>query len=73
MEKKIEIYVRLLNEGVGVSRPTRALVLENGFYKILPIPDYGFADEKWEFSPGSIVKGEMRHDDSGPYLLAVIK
>ena len=67
----VDIYVRLLDEGVEVSRPTRAMVLESGLLKVLPTPSYDPNDETWEFPPGAIVRGEKRRDDSGEYLLAV--
>lgn len=36
----IELYVRLLNEGNEVFRPTRALDLGDGNFKLLPQTDY---------------------------------
>lgn len=67
----VDVYVRLLNEGTEVSRPTRALDLGNGLFRILATPDYSPDDETWEFPPGSIVKCERRRDSSGEYLIAV--
>jgi hypothetical protein len=71
---KVTIYVRLLDEGTEVSRPTEALDLGNGLLKLLPSPDYNshdFEHETWEFLPGSVVRCEKRYDNSGQYLLAV--
>ena len=67
------IYVKLLEEGTEVSRPTQALDLGNGLYRILATADYDPDDEVWEFPPGSIVRVEWRQGegDSGKCLLAV--
>ena len=69
--KHVKIFVRLLDEGTEVSRPTEALDLGNGLLKLLPTPDYDPEDETWEFQPGSIVRGQKRHGRSGEHLLAV--
>jgi hypothetical protein len=69
--RKVVIYVRLLDEGTDVSRPTSALDLGAGLFKVLPTADYNPEDETWEFPPGSIVKAEKRNNDAGEYLLAV--
>jgi hypothetical protein len=55
----VKISVRLLEEGVPTARPTQALSLGNGLYRILPTPDYDPEDEVWEFLPGSIVRCKM--------------
>jgi hypothetical protein len=68
--KRIRLFVRLLNEGTEVSRPTDALDLGNGLYKLLATANYDPEDEIWEFPPGSIVKGEVRSGTSGKYLMA---
>jgi len=54
------LYVRLLNEGVEVYRPTQAVPVGDGIYKLLPTPDYDPTDEEWEFTPGSTVRGILR-------------
>jgi hypothetical protein len=69
--KTIEVQVNLLNEGTDVSRPTLALDLGEGLFKLLPTPDYDPEDEEWEFVPGTTVRSEPRTDDRGEYLLAV--
>jgi hypothetical protein len=69
--KKARIYVRLLDEGTEVSRPTEALDLGGGLFKILPTADYSADDESWEFPPGSTVRVEKVKNDSGEYLRAV--
>jgi hypothetical protein len=68
---KIKLFVRLLDEGTEVSRPTEALELGNGLFRILPVANYDSQDEVWEFPPGSIVRCERRESDSGEYILAV--
>jgi len=69
--KTVDILVRLLDEGTEVSRPTRALILGNGLFEVLPTATYSADDESWEFPPGSVVKGAKRRDESGEYLFAV--
>jgi hypothetical protein len=58
----VEMYVRLLNEGTEVMRPTTGLMLEADVIKILATPDYDPEVEEWEFPPGTKVKcvAEMR-------------
>ena len=69
--QKVQIYVQLLDEGTPTMRPTEAIVLENGLFKVLPIPDYDPEDEIWEYLPGSIVKCQEFKNEDGQYLLAV--
>jgi len=70
-KRKVQIYVRLLEEGTDVSRPTQALDLGNGLFKLEATTDYDPEAETWEFVPGSEVRGEIRSSESGQYLLAV--
>lgn len=49
------VYIRLLDEGTEVFRPTLAESLGRGKFKVLPTPNYDPEDEIWEFTPGSIV------------------
>ena len=67
----VEIYVRLLDEGTPCSRPTQALVLGNGLFRLLPTKDYDPEDEHWELLPGAIVRGKELHDAGRSYLMAV--
>ncbi len=67
------IYIQLLNEGTYVTRPTEALALKGGVYKVLPTLNYNVKNETWEFPPGSVVKCEKRNGAQGEYLLAVEK
>lgn len=71
MAQTVEIYVRLLHEGTECLRPTQALDLGNGLFRVLPTSDYDPLDEVWEFPPDSIVRSEIRRSESGKFLLAV--
>ena len=66
----VDMWVRLLNEGTQVTRPTKAVDLGNGTYRILPTPDYDAGNETWEFLPGSTVASETRRDEKGIYQVA---
>ncbi len=67
-----EVYVQLLNEGTVIFRPTRALDLGDGIFRLLPTPDYDPEDEEWEFLPGTSVRCGKRTDASGDeYLIAI--
>ena len=62
------ILVRLVEESVDVWRPVFAQVLPGELYEIQgPIPE----GEAWEFSPGTLVRCEMRTLESGPAVVAV--
>jgi hypothetical protein len=65
------IYIRLLDEGTDVLRPTEAEKLANGFFKVMPTPRYNPDDEKWEFIPGSVVRGVIRNMKGQDVLVAV--
>jgi hypothetical protein len=65
------IYIRLFDEGTDVLRPTEAEELANGLFKVMPTPGYDPNDEKWEFSPGSIVRGVTRKLNDQDVLIAV--
>jgi hypothetical protein len=68
----IEVYVNLLDEGTPCSRPTKAIALGDGLFKLLPTRDYDPEEESWEFVPGSIVRGITERQEGGKsYLLAV--
>ena len=70
MENIIKIFVKLLDEGgTEVFRPTHAVEVSNGNYKLLPCEDYDPTDEIWEFLPGDIVKGELAKDEDGKDFL----
>ena len=52
--RRVKIFVYLLGEGTDVWRPTDAVSIGDGLFKILPTPGYDTEDEVWEFPPGSI-------------------
>lgn len=66
----VTVYVELLNEGSSMCRPTKAIDLGDGTYKILPTDDYDDADEEWAFLPGTVVRCVMLSDDRESYLQA---
>ena len=68
---RVTIYVRLFDEGTDVYRPTTALVLGNGLFRIEATPGYSPKTEKWEFVPGSDVRAAIRRSESGDYSIAV--
>jgi hypothetical protein len=71
MEKLVKIYVQLLDEGTPTTRPTEAMELGAGLFKVLPVSNYDPEDEKWEFPPGSVVKVKKTQGLFGEMLLAV--
>lgn len=66
----VRIYVRLLNEGTDVSRPTYATDLGEGQFTLLAPSNYDPEIETWEFLPGSRVRCQKRHGPMREYLLA---
>jgi hypothetical protein len=69
--RTIILHIRLINEGTEVARPTQALALTDGTFRLLPTSDYDPENEIWEFPPGSIVGAEVQHWSSGEILVAV--
>jgi hypothetical protein len=69
----VEIYVRLLDEGTDVSRPTKGIVLGGGLFKLLPTDNYDPDDERWEFLPRSIVRANEVFDGDRIYLIATAR
>lgn len=69
--KTVNIYVRLLNEGTEVFRPTQASELGDGLYKLHASSDYDTEDEEWELLPGELVRVELYHGQTGDIALAV--
>jgi hypothetical protein len=67
----VTLYIRLLDEGTEVARPTRAEEIAGGFLRVLPTPDYDSEDEHWEFPPGAIVRSEKRRYSDGEVVLAL--
>ncbi|MEW6619278.1 MAG: hypothetical protein AB1422_08075 [bacterium] len=69
-EKKEEIYIPLLNEGVDVFRPTLGIEIEKNIFKVLPIEKYDPEDERWKFLPGSIVRCKKEIREGKEILIA---
>ena len=69
--RAITIYIYLLDEGTDTWRPTQAIDLGNGRYKVLPTGNYDLEDEVWEFLPGTIVRCEPRAFRDGEFPVAV--
>jgi hypothetical protein len=67
------VFVRLLDEGTDVVKPTSALPLGDGSFQLLPTSDYDPETETWEFLPGSKVQLERTVRSGGSILLAVAK
>jgi hypothetical protein len=67
----IELHVRLLNEGNEVFRPTRALKLGGGLFKLVASPDYDPGQERWELLPGATVRVELYRGTKGDFPVAV--
>jgi hypothetical protein len=65
------VYVRLLDEGTDVFRPTLADGTSDGFYKLRPTENYDSDDEHWEFLPGQIVRCQLIKLHGGERLVAV--
>ena len=73
-DKQVEtVFVRLLDEGTDVVRPTSALLLGNGSFQLLPTSDYDPKFETWEFLPGSKVQLEQTARSGSSTLLAVAR
>jgi hypothetical protein len=71
MANTVEIHIRLLDEGTECSRPTQALDLGDGLFKVLSTPNYDATDEVWEFPPDSIVRSKIKRSEGKEFLLAV--
>ncbi len=54
------IYIRLLDEGTDVWRPTLGRKLRSDVYEVLPTAQYDPTDERWEFPPGAVVRCEFQ-------------
>jgi hypothetical protein len=65
------IYIRLLDEGTEVFRPTQAEILERQVFMVLSTSDYDPENEHWEFPPGSFVRGVIRKLEDEEVLVAV--
>lgn len=65
------IYVRLLNEGTEVWRPTMGRPVSPGTFEVLATSDFETASEEWEFAPGTHVLCTWPRLSDGPALVAV--
>lgn len=65
------VYVRLLNEGTDVFRPTLADLTLDGLYMLRATEDYDSEDEQWEFLPGQVVRCKVMALHGGNRLVAV--
>lgn len=70
--KKVKIYVRLMDEGVPVARPTYGEVIKDHIVRILPTENYNPDDEIWEFPPGTVVRCERKISPDGKEALFAI-
>jgi len=71
IDKLIDVYVVLLEEGADTIRATQAVDLGNGLARLLPTPWYDAEDEVWEFKPDTVIKYKDANDYKGnPILLA---
>ncbi len=68
----IKMYVQLLDEGDITARPTQAIPIGNGTFRLLPTKNYDPEDEVWEFLPGSIVRALNTTDDKGRSILLAV-
>jgi hypothetical protein len=50
------IFIPLLDEGTLAARPTQAIRITEHVYRVLPTPNYDPEIEKWQFSPGNMVR-----------------
>lgn len=72
-EKHVTIFVQLLEEGTFCTRPTKAISLGKGLFRLLPAPNYDPEDEIWEFLPGSVVRMKTRKSASGETCPLAVK
>ena len=64
------VYVPLLDEGTTVFRPTKAVRLTEGAYRLLATVDYDAEAEVWQFPPGSVVECQWEERDKNRVLVA---
>jgi hypothetical protein len=72
MSKTI-IYIRLLDEGTEVVRPTYGEIVRENIFRVLSTENYDPNDEVWEFTPGTIVRCEKEIWSEKEILVAVGK
>jgi len=69
VSEAVEVFVRLLDEGVDVWRPVRAKRLSGTVYRIVDQP-YEREIETWQFAPGDAVVCELIDSGDGPIFAA---
>jgi hypothetical protein len=67
-----EIYVGLLDEGIDVWRPVKAIHVDGNIYRIAA-QAYDSDTETWQFVPGDEVVCEMIDSSEGRILAATRK
>ena len=72
MSRAVQVFVRLLDEGVDVWRPVRAEHLGGSVYRIASQP-YDREVESWQFEPGDEVLCEPIESNEGRILAAAKK
>ena len=70
MSEGTRIYVALLDEGVDVWRPVRAMHLRGNIFLIID-ESYDRESESWQFEPGEKVVCEEIASDQGTILAAI--
>lgn len=73
MTAKTQVYVRLLDEGVAVSRPACGIPLREGVFRLEATEEYDPDDEVWEYPPGTVVRCEVTDIGGERVLLAVAR
>ena len=69
----ITVYVKLLDEGTDVWRPTPAEPLGEMTARLVAPPNFDEQGEHWEFPPESTVKYESRMLSGEKVFVAVMK
>jgi len=72
LNTETRIYVRLLDEGTEVWRPTRATPLADGIFEIDEPDDYDPETETWEFPPHTKVRCVPRKFADGEKALVAV-
>ena len=70
LKSETVVYVSLLNEGVEVWRPARAVPLNSEVFLLSPDQEVP-KEEEWQFIPGQVVICKRRQLEDGPALVAV--
>ena len=65
------IFVALVDDGTEVWRPVAAERISDDRYLIVGVCDT--EDEVWQFSPGSVVRCELRESAGGESALAAVE